>query len=74
LEPIFTNEGEMLDREMLVVQLAKAFTGHGTLDTSLPMPEERARAEDALRKVEMFLGTDVEQAREILTRVLEDVS
>jgi hypothetical protein len=64
----------MLDREGLVTQMAKALAGHGALDTSIPLPEERRRAEEALRRVEVFLGTEIEEAKEILTRVLEDVS
>ena len=64
----------MLDRGTLVVQIAKALAGQNALDTALPVSDEQRRAEEVLRRVEMFLGADIEEAREILTRVLEDVS
>ena len=64
----------MVDRATLVVQIAKALAGQSALDSTEPVPDEHRRAEEALRRVELFLGADIEQAREILTRVLEDVS
>ena len=64
----------MLDREGLITQIAKGLAGHGALDTAAPLPEERKRAEEALRRVEVFLGTDIDQAKDLITRVLEDVS
>ena len=64
----------MLDRGGLVVQMAKVITGERVLDPAQPDDEARRRADEALARVEIFLGVDVDQAREILTRVLADVS
>ena len=64
----------MLDRGGLVVQMAKVITGERLLDPAEPDDEARRRADEALARVEIFLGVDVDQAREILTRVLADVS
>ncbi|MFL5304157.1 MAG: hypothetical protein ACJ8F1_03040 [Polyangia bacterium] len=63
-----------MERNKLVLQMAKAFVGESLIDPAMPDEHTRRRAEDALARVEMFLGADVEEAREILTRVLEDVS
>jgi len=64
----------MLDRGGLVVQMAKVIAGERVLDPAQPDDEARRRADEALARVEIFLGVDVDQAREIRTRVLADVS
>jgi hypothetical protein len=64
----------MLDRRGLVVQMAKVIAGERVLDQAQPDEEARRRADEALARVELFLGVDVDQARDILTRVLHDVS
>jgi len=64
----------MLDRGGLVVQMAKVIAGERVLDPTEPDNEARRRADEALARVEIFLGVDVDQAREIVTRVLGDVS
>jgi hypothetical protein len=63
-----------MERSKLVLQMAKAFVGESQIDPAVPDDRTKQRAEEALSRVEMFLGADVEEAREILTRVLEDVS
>lgn len=64
----------MMDRGALVTQMAKAFAGESIMDPAVPDDRMRRRADEALSRVEMFLGVDVEQAKEILSKVLEDVS
>ena len=64
----------MLDRSTLVVQMAKAFVGENVMDPDLPAEDIQQGADEALARVELYLGLDVEQARDILSRVLEDVS
>ena len=64
----------MLDRGGLVVQMGKVIAGERVLDPAQPDEEARRRADEALARVELFLGVDVDQARDILTRVLHDVS
>jgi hypothetical protein len=64
----------MLDRGGLVVQMAKVIAGERVLDPAQPDEEARRRADEALARVEIFLGVDVDQARDIVTRVLADVS
>jgi hypothetical protein len=64
----------MLDRGGLVVQMAKVIAGERVLDPAQPDDEAKRRADEALARVEIFLGADVDQAREILARVLADVS
>jgi hypothetical protein len=64
----------MLDRGGLVIQMAKVIAGERVLDPAQPDEEARRRADEALARVELFLGADVDQARDILTRVLHDVS
>jgi hypothetical protein len=64
----------MLDRVGLVGQMAKVIAGERLLDPAEPDDEARRRADEALARVEIFLGVDVDQAREIVTRVLGDVS
>jgi hypothetical protein len=64
----------MLDREGLVLQMAKAFVGESIMGHERPDDEVRHRADEALARVELFLGVDVEQAKDIVERVLEDVS
>jgi hypothetical protein len=66
--------GEMLDRGGLVVQMAKVIAGERVLDPAQPDEEARRRADEALARVEIFLGVDVDQARDIIVRVLGDVS
>jgi len=63
----------MLDRRGLVVQMAKVIVGERMLDPAEPDDEARRRADEALARVEIFLGVDVDEAREIVTRVLHDV-
>jgi len=64
----------MLYREVLVVQMAKAFVGESLIDPQLPPDDIRRGAEQALTRVELFLGLDVEQAKDIISRVLEEVT
>jgi hypothetical protein len=64
----------MLDRGGLVVQMAKVIAGERVLDPAEPGDEARRRADEALARVEIFLGVDVDEARDILKRVLSDVS
>jgi hypothetical protein len=64
----------MLDRSTLVVQMAKAFVGESIMDPEEPAGDIQQGADEALARVELYLGIDVEQARDILARVLEDVS
>jgi hypothetical protein len=64
----------MLDRTGIVTQMAKAFVGDDVMDPRQPDAETRSRAEEALARVEYFLGVDIEQAKDIVTRVLEDVT
>jgi hypothetical protein len=54
--------------------MAKVITGERLLDPAEPDDEARRRADEALARVEIFLGVDVDQARDIVTRVLGDVS
>jgi hypothetical protein len=54
--------------------MAKAFVHREATDPTPPTDQERERADEALSRVELYLGVDVEQAKEIVTRVLEDVS
>jgi hypothetical protein len=63
-----------MDRGALVTQMAKAFAGESVMDPTVPDDRLKHRADEALSRVEMFLGIDVEQAKEILTKVLEDVT
>jgi hypothetical protein len=64
----------MLNRSGLVVQMAKAFVGEGPIDQTEPDEKIRKRADDALTRVEMYLGIEIDEAKRIITRVLEDVS
>ena len=64
----------MIDRGGLVVQMAKVIVGERVLDPAEPDDEARRRADEALARVEIYLGADVDQARDILRRVLQDVS
>jgi hypothetical protein len=64
----------MLDRGGLVVQMAKVIAGERVLDPAEPDEEARRRADEARARVEIFLGVDVDQARDIVTKVLGDVS
>jgi hypothetical protein len=67
-------EASVLDRGGLVVQMAKVIAGERVLDPAEPDEEARRRADEALARVEIFLGVDIDQARDIVTRVLVDVS
>ena len=64
----------MLDRGALIIQMAKVFRGESVMDPALPDEEARRRANEALSRVELYLGVDVEQAKDIVTKVLEDPS
>jgi hypothetical protein len=64
----------MLDRNGLIAQMAKAFEGESVMDPAPPPGDVRRRAEEALARVEFYLGVDVEQAKEIVSKVLEDVT
>lgn len=64
----------MLDRGGLVQQMAKVIAGERVLDPAEPDQEARRRADEALARVEIFLGVDVDQARDIVNRVLADVT
>jgi hypothetical protein len=64
----------MLDRGGLVVQMAKVIAGERVLDPTEPGADARRLADEALARVELFLGVDVEEARDVLARVLHDVS
>jgi hypothetical protein len=64
----------MLDRATLIIQMAKVFRGESVMDQAPPDEEARRRANDALSRVELYLGIDVEQAKDIVTKVLEDPS
>jgi hypothetical protein len=64
----------MLDRNTLVSQIAKILEGDEPQAQKTPTAEARQRADRVLSKVEVFLGVEIEEARDILARVLEDVS
>lgn len=64
----------MLDRAALVKQMAKAFAGEDVMDPETPAEEIQRRADHALARVEFYLGVDVEEAKDIVAKVLEDVS
>jgi hypothetical protein len=64
----------MLDRGALVTQMAKAFAGEDVMDPEVPSEEIRLRADHALARIEFYLGVDVEQAKDIVSKVLEDVT
>lgn len=63
-----------MERSKLVLQMAKAFAGESLMDPAEPDETTQRRAEEALERVERYLGADVEEARDIVARVLEDVS
>ncbi len=63
-----------MERSKLVLQMAKAFVGESMMDPIEPDETTRQRAEQALERIERYLGADVEEARDILARVMEDVS
>jgi len=64
----------MLDRGALVVQMAKVLAGQSVMAPSEPDEETCRRASEALARVEFYLGVDIEQAKEIVTKVIEDPS
>jgi hypothetical protein len=63
-----------VDRPTLVTQMAKIFAGEPLLDPEDPDDELKQRADEALNRVEIFLGIGVEEAKEILAKVNEDFS
>jgi hypothetical protein len=63
----------MLDRTMLVSQIAKAIAGQDAASDEAP-DELRKHADAALSRVELYLGVDIEQAKDIVTKVIEDFS
>jgi hypothetical protein len=63
----------MLDRTHLVAQMAKAFASQDAGSDERPDELEK-HADAALSRVEIFLGVDIEQAKDIVTKVMEDVS
>ncbi len=63
-----------MEREALVAQMAKAFSGQSMMDPSPTAEDQRRRAAEALARVELFLGADIEEAKDILSRVAEDVT
>ena len=64
-----------MEREQLVVQMARAFAG----DDATPIQPEvvpdalRHKADEALARVESYLGIEIEEAKEIVAKVLEDI-
>jgi len=62
-----------MERRQLVLQMAKAFAGERPLDPTVPDAAMQLRAAEALSRVELFMGADIEEAREIIERVHEDV-
>ena len=72
---VWTGKNETaMERRNLELQKAKAFAGESPHDPTVPDEGIRRRAEEALSRVELFLGADIEEAREIVERVHEDVS
>jgi hypothetical protein len=63
----------MLDRSHLVAQMAKAFASEDAGSDQHPDELEK-HADAALSRVELYLGVDIEQAKDIVTKVIEDVS
>jgi hypothetical protein len=66
--------GVAMQRRKLVLQMAKAFVGESLMDPAAPDEATQHRAAEALSRVEMYLGADIEEVREIVERVLEDVT
>ena len=64
----------MLDREALVVQIAKVLAGQSVMTPLEPDAEAHHRATQVLERVEFYLGVDIEEAKEIVTKVIEDPS
>lgn len=63
-----------MERDALIDQMAKAFAGQSMMEPSTPREEMRRRAAEALIRVEIYLGADIDDAREMIGRVLEDVT
>jgi hypothetical protein len=63
-----------MDRRALITQMAKSFAGESVMDPFAPPEELRRRAEEALTRVEIYLGVEVDEAKEIIDKVLEDVT
>jgi hypothetical protein len=53
--------------------MAKAFASQDAGSDERPDELEK-HADAALSRVEIFLGVDIEQAKDIVTKVMEDVS
>jgi hypothetical protein len=53
--------------------MAKAFASQDAGSDERPDELEK-HADAALARVEIFLGVDIEQAKDIVTKVMEDVS
>jgi hypothetical protein len=54
--------------------MAKAFAGTGMAERADPDDELKRRAAEALARVEVYLGVEIEEAKQILTKVQEDVT
>jgi hypothetical protein len=63
----------MLDRSHLVAQMAKAFASQDA-GSDQPPDELEKHADAALSRVEIYLGVDIEEAKDIVTKVIEDIS
>jgi hypothetical protein len=61
-----------VDRGTLVAQMARAIAGDRPR-VDLPDEELKRRAGEALSRVEVYLGVEIEEAKEIVTKVIEDV-
>src|SRR4051812_12968865 len=55
--------GYEMDRKKLIVQMAKVLAGKPVIDPLPPPAALERRAEEALARVEMFLGADIEEAK-----------
>lgn len=60
-----------MERDALITQMARAFAAGeaGTSDDD----DLRRRADEALARVESYLGVEIEEAKEIVGKVLEDI-
>jgi hypothetical protein len=61
----------MEDRETLVARIARAVEGQDQLDPTSPQTESREVAERALAQVELFLGVQISEAKEAVSRILQ---
>jgi hypothetical protein len=62
-----------LDRRKLVAQIAKAFAGEAPGSSRSDDEDLRRKADEALARVEVYLGVEIEEAKEIVSKVIEDV-